>query len=231
MHWSSLFSLFYILSLRISMSAIINIYFMNMIIWSWVHSRLRGMRRLIRDKSGSGSALGEGIEHEHTRKCTASHHTSDALMDYELDWWILIYYEKNHCLFRRSLFSITLISIAVIFNACLIQEIISVNDDNDRTNKQILFDTSVIDNSLYRLDFILPICFCYIVSCLSWILAIFVENKKTFVMDLCEKEAARLLKMIGIGYIITQAIFIPTLMVNPLNATKPTRDVCASLNV
>eukprot|EP01083_Nonionella_stella_P279499 950779_1 len=55
MDWWWLFMLFYILSLRISLSAIINLYFMNIIIWSWVHSRLRGMARLIRDRSGSGS--------------------------------------------------------------------------------------------------------------------------------------------------------------------------------
>ena len=65
-------------------------------------------------------------------------------------------------------------------------------------------------------------CNCVIV----WIIAIVVENKRTFIMDLCEKEAARLLKMINIGYIITNAIFISTLMVNPANASKSTRDVC-----
>ena len=120
MHWSSLFILFYILSLRISFSCIINIYFMNIIIWSWVHSRLRGMQRLIRDKSvpSTSTSISPIATNQSSNQSTSSSFntqsskcTNSSLDSQEYlptnDWWTIIYHDNNHCLFRRSLFSIT----------------------------------------------------------------------------------------------------------------------------
>ncbi len=145
-----------------------------------------------------------------------------SVSDCNIDWWSLIYCKYRHCLFPRSLLSVMLLLFCAIIFGVLIQEITPM-----KSNTCIKFDTSVRTNELYLWNFIIPNCIIYMIGCICWIFGIFVENKRTFIMDLCEKESARLLKMIGICYIITQALFVPTLMINTTTVSKPTKNVCS----
>ena len=213
MHRVSLFCIFYILSLRMALSMIINLYLMNIIIWSWVHSRLRGMARLIRDDKSSSGA-----------DCVSSAQIPSTL-DLEnmqrSDWWTWIYCKHKHCYLRRSMLSICLILFALITFAYLIHSMLS-----SFKHRQQQIDTSVMSNSVYLCYYILPNGIVFILSCVCWIFAIVVENHKTFIMDLCELETVRLLKMMGLSYIIIQCIFIPTMAVSTSASSKTTRNVC-----
>ena len=116
------FVLLYILSLRMSLSAVLNVYWMNMIIWSWVHSRLRGMARLIRDKSTSSSPTNKFMVHpqigngQNTQCARDSIHSNrnGSSIQYDEDWWSLLYPEQQHCLLRRNMLSIVLMFICCI---------------------------------------------------------------------------------------------------------------------